>query len=32
LRGLYPEVDWPHQLEYAEQMGLGTRAYKLVRI
>ncbi|MEE4608648.1 MAG: DUF362 domain-containing protein [Desulfobacteraceae bacterium] len=32
LRGLYPEVDWPHQLAYAEQMKLGSRKYKLVRI
>ena len=27
--GLYPHVDWPYQLEYAEQLGLGTREYIL---
>jgi len=32
FRGLYPEVDWPHQLAYAEKMKLGTRKYKLVQI
>jgi uncharacterized protein len=32
FRALYPQIDWEHQLEYAEQMGLGTREYELVRI
>ena len=32
FRGLYPEVDWTHQLAYAEKMKLGSRQYKLVRI
>ncbi len=32
FKGLYPKVDWPIQLEYAEEVGLGTRAYELVRI
>jgi len=32
FRGLYPEVDWSHQLAYAEQIGLGTRDYKLVKL
>ncbi len=27
-----PQVDWPIQLEYAEKLGLGTRAYELVKI
>lgn len=27
--GLYPKVNWPYQLEYAEQLGLGTRQYVL---
>lgn len=32
FKGLYPKVDWPIQLDYAEKLGLGTRAYELVKI
>lgn len=32
FRGVYPNIEWEHQLEYAEQLGLGTRKYELVRI
>jgi len=32
FKGLYPSVDWEHQLEYAEKIGLGTREYTLKRI
>jgi uncharacterized Fe-S center protein len=32
FRGLYPEVDWTVQLVYAEHLGLGQRAYELVRL
>ncbi|HMA86738.1 MAG TPA: DUF362 domain-containing protein [Desulfosalsimonadaceae bacterium] len=32
FKGLYPKVDWPIQLDYAEEIGLGTRAYELVRL
>ena len=32
FRGLYPEVDWEHQLAYAESIGLGSRDYNLVKI
>lgn len=32
FRAIYPNVDWEIQLEYAEAIGLGTRAYDLVRI
>jgi hypothetical protein len=32
FRGLYPKVDWPIQLDYAEALGLGTRTYELVKI
>lgn len=32
FRGLYPEIDWPYQLEYAEKIGLGSRAYTLEKI
>lgn len=32
FRGLYPDVDWAIQLEYAEKMGLGSREYRLIKI
>ncbi len=32
FRGLYPEVDWSIQLSYAEEIGLGTRQYELIKI
>jgi uncharacterized Fe-S center protein len=32
IRALYPEVDWTVQLAYAEEIGLGTRQYELIRI
>ncbi|MBF0204341.1 MAG: DUF362 domain-containing protein [Desulfamplus sp.] len=32
FKGLYPEVNWERQLEYAEQIGLGSRKYHLENI
>jgi hypothetical protein len=32
FRGLYPNVDWPIQLDYAETLGLGSRNYELIPI
>jgi hypothetical protein len=32
FRALYPKVDWRRQLEYAEEIGLGERAYRLIDI
>ncbi|UCD86348.1 MAG: DUF362 domain-containing protein [Desulfobacterales bacterium] len=32
FRALYPKVDWEIQLEYAEEIGLGTRSYELIKI
>lgn len=32
FKGLYPSVDWQHQLAYGETIGLGTRAYNLVKL
>ncbi len=32
FRAIYPNTDWKIQLEYAEAIGLGTRAYDLVSI
>jgi len=32
FRGLYPKVDWTIQLQYAEQIGLGSREYELINI
>ena len=29
FRGLYPQVDWEHQLAYAEGLGIGSRRYRL---
>ena len=29
LRAVYENVDWAYQLDYAEQIGLGSREYKL---
>lgn len=30
--GLYPKVDWTIQLEYAQQLGLGRRDYRIQKI
>jgi hypothetical protein len=32
FRDVYPKIDWEVQLDYAEQLGLGTRSYELVKI
>ena len=32
FKDIYPQIDWPIQLEYAEKLGLGTREYELVKI
>jgi uncharacterized Fe-S center protein len=32
FKDIYPQVDWPLQLEYAEELGLGAREYKLVKV
>jgi uncharacterized Fe-S center protein len=32
FRAASPKVDWGVQLAYAEQIGLGTRTYELVRV
>ncbi len=32
FKAIYPQIDWPIQLEYAEQLGLGTREYELVKV
>jgi uncharacterized protein len=32
FRALYPRVDWTTQLAYAEEIGLGTREYELVKV
>lgn len=29
IRGVYPEIDWSVQLEWAARMGVGTRSYSL---
>jgi hypothetical protein len=32
FKGLYPDIDWAVQLDYAEALGLGTRAYRLEKL
>ena len=32
FRGVYPNVDWTIQLDYAEKLGLGSRSYELEKI
>ncbi len=32
FKGIYPYVDWPHQLAYAESLGLGSRDYELITV
>ncbi len=32
FRGVYPHIDWEVQLEHGEKVGLGQRAYELVRL
>jgi len=32
FRALFPEVDWTIQLDYAEEIGMGTRQYELIKV
>jgi uncharacterized Fe-S center protein len=32
FKALYPHIDWAHQLEYAEKLGLGSRSYHIERL
>jgi uncharacterized Fe-S center protein len=32
FKGLYPAVDWEYQLDYASDLGIGTRKYHLTKI
>ncbi len=32
FRGVYPEIDWKPQLEYAEKIGLGKRNYEIIEV
>ncbi len=32
VRAVYRKIDWQHQLQYGESLGLGSRAYGLVKI
>jgi len=32
FQAIYPKVDWNIQLAYAEEIGMGTRKYELIRI
>lgn len=32
FKDIYPQVDWPLQLAYADALGLGSREYELIKI
>lgn len=32
FRALFPDIDWNHQLDYAEQIGLGSNEYELTPV
>jgi len=32
FKDIYPQVDWPLKLAYAEELGLGSREYELIKI
>lgn len=32
FKGLYPSVNWEYQLEYAQDLGIGSRSYQLEKI
>jgi len=32
FKGIYPKVDWEIQLDYAQRLGLGSRAYELIQL
>ncbi len=32
FKGIYPKVNWESQFEYAEKLGIGNIAYKMIRI
>jgi uncharacterized Fe-S center protein len=32
FKDIYPQIDWPIQLDYAAELGLGLREYELIKI
>lgn len=32
VKAVYPNIDWQHQLNYAQQLGLGSTAYELIKL
>lgn len=32
IRAVYPQIDWRHQLDYAAELGLGSREYDLTTV
>jgi len=32
VKAVYPKIDWQYQLDYAEQIGLGSKSYELVKL
>ncbi|MFZ5448977.1 MAG: DUF362 domain-containing protein [Thermodesulfobacteriota bacterium] len=32
FKDIYPQIDWPIQLDYASELGIGSREYELIKI
>lgn len=32
IKAVYPGVDWPIQLDYAEKIGIGSRSYEIIEV
>jgi uncharacterized protein len=32
VKAVYPKIDWQHQLDYAQQLGLGSTGYELIKV
>jgi len=32
VKAVYPQIEWMHQLNYAEELGLGSKAYELIHL
>lgn len=32
VKAVYPRIEWQHQLQYAEELGLGSRSYELIQL
>ena len=32
IKAIYPKINWEHQLDYAVQLGIGSREYDLITV